>query len=160
MTVFMRPGECSSSGWMANCPAAAWLPWFHKNGISATIWFVISGIFCIILHFIAFPSPFYFELNHILLFTQKNTLWRIGFWSPGGHSEATSCRLLNFWNIFRQEIYNGIMENRSVENRHDYKGGIVLQGSRSVVRAASRRFQEWKQKTLLLLAQNPLDFET
>lgn len=145
---------------MIRCHVGGGLSLFSQNGIFATKAVGFRGCNSSFYLFMGSLSGFCFSFQP-LLFCISNHSLKI---SASDAFEVIQKRhracLLNFWNIFRREIYNGVMENWSVEIRHDYKGGIILQASNQSSVPLTRRSHNMKQKTLLLLAQNPLDFET
>ena len=122
-TVIQLDGRLSF-GWLVWCPVDGVLAVFSKKVIFTTIQVIIFTHFIYSWISRTFVSDLIFNL-HSSVFYQNHSLWWFGFWCLGSHTEATSCRLLNFWNIFWREIYNGVIENRSVASRHDYKGGII-----------------------------------
>lgn len=134
--VFLWADDRFSSGWVIRCHVGGGLSLFSQNGIFATIAVGFRGCNSSFYLFMGSLSGFCFSLQP-LLFCISNHSLKI---SASDAFEVIQKRhracLLNFWNIFRREIYNGVMVNWSVEIRHDYKGGIILQASKLSARAA------------------------
>ena len=122
-TVIQLDGRLSF-GWVVWCPLGGGLDMFLKKVIITTIQAIISCPFQIFLDFQNFYRRFVFLF--ILFCFLSELLFEN---SASDALEVIQKRhracLLNFWNIFWREIYNGVIENRSVASRHDYKGGII-----------------------------------